>query len=161
MAKDIHKIEFPKATVITTKTKDGTVKVKLEYNQSYVNKFNININKVQAFTDETVARYLSRYVSFNTGVQSKSIPLSSEYGSGLVIINVPYARFQAEGKVMIGVYSRSPWARRGERKVVTSKNLVYHNDSTRGAHPFERMKADKKESILNQTANYARRLSNG
>lgn len=117
--------------------------------------------KVQAFLDKTVVDNLRRYVSRKSGAQEKSIPMSTNYGSGKVIINVPYARFQAEGKVMIGVKSHSPWARKGERKVVTSKNLTYHSEKLRGKHPFERMKADKKQSILNQTANYARRLSGG
>lgn len=117
--------------------------------------------KVQAFLDENVAKNLQKYVSLKSGTQSKSIPIASQYGSGRVIINVPYARFQAEGKVMIGKYSRSPWAHRGERKIVTSKKLTYHNSPLRGSHPFERMKADKRDSILNQVSNYARRLSNG
>lgn len=62
---------------------------------------------------------------------------------------------------MVGVKSHSPWARKGERKVVTSKNLTYHSEKLRGKHPFERMKADKRDSILLQTAKYARRISGG
>lgn len=115
--------------------------------------------KVQAFLDKTTAEYLMKYVSRKGGDQEKSIPIASNYGSGRIIINVRYARFQAEGKVMVGVNSRRAWARKNEKKVVINKNLKYHSDSLRGAHPFERMKADKKESILNQTANFARRLS--
>ncbi len=115
--------------------------------------------KVQAFLDKTTAEYLMKYVSRKGGDQEKSIPTASKYGSGRIIINVRYARFQAEGKVMVGVNSRRTWARKNEKKVVINKNLKYHSDSLRGAHPFERMKADKKDSILNQTANFARRLS--
>lgn len=115
--------------------------------------------KVQQFLGKTVANNLKKYVSFKSGAQEASVnPIN---GGKQVIINVPYARFQAEGKVMVGVKSRSPWARRGERKVVISKNLTYHSDRLRGSHPFERMKADKRDSILIQTANYARRLDNG
>ncbi len=117
--------------------------------------------KVQAFLDKTVADNLRKYVSRKSGTQEKSIPIASKYGSGKVIINVPYARFQAEGKVMVGVESHSPWARKGERKVVTSRNLTYHSEKLRGKHPFERMKADKRDRILIQTANYARRISGG
>ena len=117
--------------------------------------------RVQAFLDKTVAEYLKMYVSKKDGIQEKSIPIASKYGSGKVIINVPYARFQAEGKVMIGIKSHSPWARKGERKVVTSKALTYHSEKLRGKHPFERMKADKRDSILLQTAKEARRISSG
>lgn len=117
--------------------------------------------RVQTFIDKTTAEYLQKYVSRKSGKQENSIPIASKYGSGRIIINVPYAKFQAEGKVMVGIESRKSWAKRGEEKVVINRNLKYHSNSLRGAHPFERMKADKKESILNQTINYARRLSNG
>lgn len=117
--------------------------------------------KVQAFLDKTVADNLKKYVSRNSGTQEKSIPIASKYGSGRVIINVPYARFQAEGKVMVGIKSHSAWARKGERKIVTSKDLTYHSGKLRGKHPFERMKADKRDSILLQTAKEARRISGG
>lgn len=115
--------------------------------------------KVQAFLDKRVVDNLQKYVSLKSSTQMKSIKTSTILGSGKVIINVPYARFQAEGKVMIGVKSHSPWARAGERKIVTDKKLKYHSDRLRGAHPFERMKADKGNSILLETAKYARRFS--
>lgn len=117
--------------------------------------------KVQAFLDETVVKNLQKYVSFESGAQSLSIPTASNYGSGRVTINVPYARFQAEGKVMVSSKTGSAWAKKGEKKVVTNRDLTYHSGSLRGAHPFERMKADKANSILSQTANYARRIDNG
>ena len=115
--------------------------------------------KVQQFLGKTVADNLKKYVSLKSGTQKDSVnPIN---GGKQVIINVPYARFQAEGKVMVGVKSRSAYARRGERKVVINKNLKYHSSKLRGAHTFERMKADKRDKILMQTANYARRLDNG
>lgn len=117
--------------------------------------------KAQTFLDKTTAEYLQKYVSRKSGTQEKSIPIASNYGSGRITINVPYARFQAEGKVMVGIKSHSPWARKGERKIVTSKNLKYHSERLRGKHPFERMKADKRDSILLQTAKEARRISGG
>ncbi len=115
--------------------------------------------KVQQFLGKTTADNLKKYVSFKSGVQEASV--NSINGGKQVIINVPYARFQAEGKVMVGVKSRRAWAKRGEKKVVISKNLKYHSGKLRGAHPFERMKADKRDSILMQTAKFARRLDNG
>lgn len=115
--------------------------------------------KVQQFLGKTVADNLKKYVSFKSGVQQGAT--NSINGGKQVIINVPYARFQAEGKVMIGVKTKRPWAKKGEKKIVTSRNLKYHSGRLRGSHPFERMKADKGQSILNQTAKYARRISNG
>lgn len=115
--------------------------------------------KVQQFLGKTVADNLKKYVSFKTGTQEMSIH-SIEDGKK-VVIDVPYAQFQAGGKVMVGVKTGRAYALRGEKKVLTRKNLVYHSDRLRGAHPFERMKADKREKILNQVAAYARRLDNG
>ena len=115
--------------------------------------------KVQVFLGKTVADNLKKYVSFKSGTQERSVDYIN--GGKQVIINVPYAQFQAGGKVMIGVHSHSPWARRGERKIVIDKNLKYHSGALRGAHPFERMKADKGQSILNQTAKFARGCDSG
>lgn len=127
------RVTFPKGTIHYNK--NG--KAYIEYNNNYVNKFNNDLNKTQMFLDETVARNLSAYVSFKTGTQEKSITLSTDYGSGIVRIDVPYAAYQA--------YSPKIRKRVGKR----------------GTYPFERMKADKKSTILRETAEYARRLNNG
>lgn len=90
--------------------------------------------KVQKFLDKTVADNLMPYVSFRSGAQEKSIKNSLVPGSGKVHINVEYAEIQA--------YSKRIKKRVGKR----------------GTRPFERMKADKKASILKQTVAYARSL---
>lgn len=91
--------------------------------------------KVQKFIDNMVVTNLQPYVSFKTGTQERSIKTGTVLGSGKVVINVPYAEPQA--------YSKRIKKRSGKR----------------GTQPFERMKADKKESILNQTALYARKVA--
>ena len=90
--------------------------------------------KVQQFIDKTVRDNLMAYVSFRTGKQEQSIKLATILGSGRVVINVPYAEYQA--------YSKRIKKRVGKR----------------GTQPFERMKADKKASILRQTIKYANSL---
>lgn len=90
--------------------------------------------KVQQFIDKTVRDNLMAYVSFRTGKQEQSIKLATVLGSGRVIINVPYAEYQA--------YSKRIKKRVGKR----------------GTYPFERMKADKKDSILRQAVKYANSL---
>lgn len=127
------KAEFPKGNIAYGKSG----KAYIVYNPNYVNKFNNDLNKTQAFLDMTVAKNLSAYVSFKTGTQAKSIVLASEYGSGKVTIGVPYASYQA-------------YSPRIHKKV-----------GKRGTYPFERMKADKGSSILRQVAEYSRRLNNG
>lgn len=133
MANDVLKVEFPQGKIYVSQGGNGTAYI--EYNKSYVNKFNNNLNKEQVFLDNKVIMYLQEYVSYKTGTQEKSIRLTSDAGSGLVHINVPYAEYQA--------YSKRIKKRVGKR----------------GTYPFERMKADKKDTILKQLEAYSRRLN--
>ena len=133
MANDVLKVEFPQGRIYVTDGGNG--KAYIEYNKSYVNKFNNNLNKEQVFLDNKVIMFLQEYVSYKTGTQEKSIRLTSDPGSGLVHINVPYAEYQA--------YSKKIKKRVGKR----------------GTYPFERMKADKKDTILKQVEAYSRRLN--
>lgn len=133
MANDVLKVEFPQGKIYVSQ--NGKGKAYIEYNKSYVNKFNNDLNKTQVFLDNKVIMYLQEYVSYKTGTQAKSIRLTSDAGSGLVHINVPYAEYQA--------YSKKIKKRVGKR----------------GTRPFERMKADKKDTILKQVEAYSRRLN--
>ena len=133
MAKDVLKVEFPQGKIYVSQGGNG--KAYIEYNKSYVNKFNNDLNKTQVFLDNKVIMFLQEYVSYKTGTQAKSIRLTSDPGSGLVHINVPYAEYQA--------YSKRIKKRVGKR----------------GTRPFERMKADKKDTILKQVEAYSRRLN--
>ena len=133
MAKDVLKVEFPQGRIYVTDGGNG--KAYIEYNKNYVNKFNNDLNKTQVFLDNKVIMYLQEYVSYKHGVQAKSIRLTSDAGSGLVQINVTYAEYQA--------YSKRIKKRVGKR----------------GTYPFERMKADKKDTILKQVEAYSRRLN--
>ena len=133
MANDVLKVEFPQGKIYVSQGGNG--KAYIEYNKSYVNKFNNNLNKEQVFLDNKVIMFLQEYVSYKYGVQAKSIRLTSDPGSGLVHINVPYAEYQA--------YSKRIKKRVGKR----------------GTYPFERMKADKKDTIVKQLEAYSRRLN--
>ena len=133
MANDVLKVEFPQGKIYVSQNGNG--KAYIEYNKSYVNKFNNDLNKTQVFLDNKVIMFLQEYVSYKTGTQAKSIRLTSDPGSGLVHINVPYAEYQA--------YSKRIKKRVGKR----------------GTYPFERMKADKKDTILKQVEAYSRRLN--
>lgn len=130
----LHRVSFPQKQ--TSKGKDGTIK--LEYNSSFIKNFNENLNKTQTFLDSTVGRYLKDYVTYDKGTQEKSIDNAGTYGTGKVMINVPYAEYQAY----------SPRIRDNDPQ-----------DPKRGKRPFERMKADKAKSILKQVEAYSRRLN--
>ncbi|MPN48985.1 hypothetical protein SDC9_196598 [bioreactor metagenome] len=68
----------------------------------------------------------------------------------MLIQATPYARFQYYGKLMVSPTTGSPWAKKGERKVLTSIDLKYSTI----AHPlagkkwFEEMKKVHKDNIL-------------
>jgi hypothetical protein len=108
--------------------------VELIYNTTFVNKFNSNLNSIQKFLDKSVGTNLQKYVSYKTGTQEQSIVNANTYGKGYVTINVPYAEVQAYSK------------------------RIHKRVGLRGTRPFERMCADKKDTILNEVNEYARRL---
>lgn len=72
---DLKKINFPLGKIYMQKGDMGIVY--LQYNKSFVSKFNGNLDKTQVFLDETVIKNLMEYVSFKTGRQEASILLSS------------------------------------------------------------------------------------
>ena len=91
--------------------------------------------QVQKYFDTMVAKNLQPYVSYKSGTQENSILTSLKAGSGYVHINVPYAEYQA--------YSKRIKKRVGKR----------------GTQPFERMVADKRDTMLNELAIECRRVS--
>lgn len=127
------KVEFPQGKILLNKQGNAYLK----YNNTFVNEFNKNGNETQMFTDKAVSEALMGYVSLRSGVQQKSIKVSTVLGSGIVTIGVPYAEYQA--------YSKKIQKRVGKR----------------GTQPFERMRSDKKDSILRQVSAYSKRLNDG
>ena len=125
------KIKFPTKQIIKTPNGIAT----LTYNPNYKATFEEKMWLTQKYLDNKVGTYLQDYVSYKTGTQTKSIPMAGTYGKGYVIINVPFAEYQA--------YSKRIKKRVGKR----------------GTRPFERMKADKKDTILKQVEVYSRRLN--
>ncbi len=85
--------------------------------------------KVQAFIDSEVVRLSEPYVPFATGALAHSAETASDYGSGLVVWDTPYAAPQ--------------YYRNGDTK------------GLRGPLWFERMKADHLEEILDGAAQIA------
>ena len=90
------------------------------------------------------------YTPMLTSALIKSATISTKIGSGEVKQNTPYARYQYYGKLMVSRLTGSAYARQGESKVLTNKNLNYRKiNPNAGAFWFERMKSDHKRAILN------------
>lgn len=109
--------------------------------------------KVQQFVGDEVLRKCDPYVPFQSGILKNTAQVLN--GGKQVRWNSPYAKFLYYGKVMVGVNSNSPWARKGERKVVTGKNLTYSGAPKRGSMWFERMKAQHGQEIIDAAAKLA------
>jgi len=120
----------------------------LKWNTNFVSKWTGRFSEAQRFVDSEVLRLCEPYTPFLIGFLVKSGDLGTEIGSGEVAWIAPYARFQYYGKVMIGIESRSAYAKKGERKVVTEKDLVYHGGGLRGGFWFQRMKEVHGDQII-------------
>jgi len=135
------KIQTPRGTVI--KTKAGTVK--LAWNANFDSKAENAFSATQKFIDSEVLRLSAPYLPMQSSMLQKLGILGTEIGRGEVVYNGPYARYLYYGKVMVG---RAP-------KQLTDRDLTFHGAPKRGAFWFERMKADKKDQILNGAAKVA------
>lgn len=107
--------------------------------------------RVQKLFTATCAKEMDPYIPMQQGI----LKITRIIGTDSITYNSPYAKFQYYGKVMIGIKSRRVFADKGERKVVTGRDLKYHGAPKRGKLWDKRMWADKKNKILNDVAKSA------
>lgn len=109
-----------------------------------------DMGPVQKYIDSECIRLMAPYTPMRNGFLMRSATLGTKIGSGEINQIAPYARYQYYGKLMISSITGSAWARYGEKKVLTDKDLVHDKSRHPQAGPFwfERMKADHKEEIL-------------
>lgn len=117
----------------------------LKFNTKFSKKWEDRFTEAQKYLDGAVYEDSEPFTPHQTGMLVHSGETGTDFGSGEVKWIAPYARFQYYGKVMIGKDSKSAWAKRGERKVVTGKDLTYHGGGQRGSFWFERAKAAHRE----------------
>lgn len=147
------RIDAPENRII--RTQNGSTR--LTWNPRFQREWDGTFTLAQKYIDSEVLRLNDSYLPFRNGELKRSGILGTQSGSGEVVYNSPYARFLYYGKVMVGIQSRSAWAKLGEQKVVTEKNLTYNGAPKRGALWFERMKANHKDEILSGAAEITRR----
>ncbi|MBR1533719.1 MAG: hypothetical protein IJ639_05100 [Ruminococcus sp.] len=118
-------ITTPKGAVVQYKTKNGTIKTRIEWSPGFGRDRSAQANTAQAMFDSEVMRLMEPYMQLVTGAMIASMRLSSTPGTGEVIVNTPYAR-----RVY---YSRSSVGR--------------PTGPLRGPYYFHRMKADKRDHL--------------
>ena len=115
-------------------------------------------NKTLLFMAQEARRLMDPYVPARNMVLSRNVRTYVEDDHGVVHYMTPYARFQYEGFVMVSRITGSPWANRGESKVVTGRRLNY--SGTR--HPLataewdKAMKTARMDDYLQAVQNYVR-----
>lgn len=130
MAKNIHK--FKGFTIL----EDG---VKIELN---LDRLENNFNRAQYALDSAVMTSMEPFMPMDT---DQFINVTKEMsaamaGTGKVVAAAPpQGRFLYEGKIMVGERSRSAWAQKAEKKVVTKFNLQYSRPGAK-AHWFDEAK---------------------
>lgn len=143
-------VQTPQGRIVEVRYRNGRIAMELQWNPNFSQRMNRNFNDVQMYVDSTVIRLMIPYTPMRNGILYKSATLGTVIGSGEIHQIAPYAKFQYYGNVMVSRLTGSAWARNGESKVLTNRPLQY--DTSR--HPlagklwFERMKADKKDAIL-------------
>lgn len=114
--------------------------------------------RVQRFLDQKIISDCTPYVPASPDRTLEfSAQVTTEIGSGLIIYNTPYARYQYYGKVMTDELGRT-WVGAGEKKPIIHDDWPLTYDTAQnplaGSYWFERAKADH----LNEWLDEARRV---
>lgn len=129
MAKNIH--HFDSFSVIT-----DVVDIQVD-----MSRMEDNFNKAQFALDSAIMTSMEPFMPMQSGqfiAVTKGMS-AAVAGTGQVVAAAPPSgRFLYEGKAMVGIKSRSAWAKKGEKKVLSGGNLTY----TRGGSKwFDKAKA--------------------
>lgn len=100
-----------------------------------------NFNRAQYALDSAIMTSMEPFMPMETGqfiAVTKGMS-AAVAGTGQVVAAAPPSgRFLYEGKAMIGRYSKSAWAKKGEKKILSGASLTY----TRGGPKwFDKAKA--------------------
>ena len=112
------------------------------------------------FMAQEAKRLMDPYVpARNFFLSGKNVRVYVEGDHGVVHYLSPYARYQYHGYLMVSRLTGSPWAAKGESKVVTGTRLNYSG----ARHPLatsewdQAMKTARLEDYLHAVQNYVRR----
>lgn len=98
------------------------------------------------FTTEC-ARHMDRYIPMQSGALKNTRLIGPNY----VAYNSPYAHYQYRGMLMLAP-NGSSWAKKGEGKHDSGRELTYRGAPMRGKEWDRRMWADNRDRILRAVA---------
>lgn len=137
MAQKIH--HFKSFSVIT-----DSVDIKVD-----MKRLENNFNEAQFKLDGAIMTSMEPHMPMQSGqfiAVTKGMS-GAIAGTGEVVAAAPpMGRFLYEGQAMVGVKSRSAWAKKGERKELSGKSLTY---SRGGPHWFDKAKAKDGDNWVN------------
>lgn len=118
-------------------------------------RFEKQFTRAQYLLDSQIMTDMVPYMPMQTGtfINVTRAMSAAIAGSGKVVAAAPpMGRFLYEGKVMVGEVSGSPWAKMGERKKVTDRNLQFSTAAhpQAQAHWFEAAKRDHGKEWVRQ-----------
>ena len=83
------------------------------------------MRRSRLYLKQLIVQDTNKRVPFRTGTLRNSALRWAAQDNEWVVWDTPYAHFLYTGKVMVGVNSHSPFAKKGETKVYTTRKLTY------------------------------------
>lgn len=127
-----------------------TVKVKINSTNKILKDYGLDQDgRVVKFLRDDADRLMNPYIPMDNGIlrRNKTYPSNHE-----IKYISPYAKYPYYGKLMLAK-NGSSWAKKGEKKVETSRNLKYHTSGT-GPKWDKLMMQRKKNDLVKDVENY-------
>ncbi|HJJ11761.1 MAG TPA: minor capsid protein [Clostridiaceae bacterium] len=127
-----------------------TVKVKINSTNKILKDHGLDQDgRAIRFLRDDADRLMNPYIPMDNGMlrRNKSYPSNHE-----IKYISPYAKYQYYGKLMLAK-NGSSWAKKGEKKVLTSRNLKYHTSGT-GPKWNELMMQRNKNTLIKDVENF-------
>lgn len=129
-----------------------TVKVKINSTNKILKDHGLDQDgRVVKFLRDDADRLMNPYIPMDNGMlrRNKSYPSNHE-----IKYISPYAKYQYYGKLMLAK-NGSSWAKKGEKKVLTSRNLKYHTSGT-GPKWDKMMMQRRGNELIKDVENYTK-----
>ena len=127
-----------------------TVKVKINSTNKILKDHGLDQDgRAIRFLRDDADRLMNPYIPMDNGMLRRNKSYTSNHEIKYIS---PYARYQYYGKLMLAK-NGSSWAKKGEKKVLTSRNLKYHTSGT-GPKWNELMMQRNKNTLIKDVENF-------